>query len=428
MSLAKYFASAGLAFVATSVSMFPAGCDTDRNIDPPNKSFFINYYGGNGNQSAVDMIPGDDGSILLLGNWQADRTQSRIYLVNVNAEGKIIWERKLGSSQDKAKDIEKTPDGNFIIVSDNSSGTSTDIKLLRVSPAGVKLDSAVYGSPGDEIAKTVTPLLDGGFIVTGATEYDTTKLLNPTNPDDLSDIFHYRCNSNLVFDKFTWYEQYGPGTLDIGTKVIQNSPDQFYVFGSSNQTHEGKDGSALNLLYYAIGSGGIIQELNFLGDFDNDTESAFVMEVPSSLGGGIFVAGTETTPSGSINLHVSKLRSPLQFNAVNDELFDRSIPIESRKLSPVAATPSLSDTQGYLLLGNEIQDDGSNNIWLSKIEQGSGSILWSASFGSDEENDTGAAVYQYPDGRIILLGTIGLINNQTKMVLMKLNSTGQLME
>jgi hypothetical protein len=248
------------------------------------------------------------------------------------------------------------------------------------------------------------------------------------NPDDLSDIFHYRCNSSLDFDKFNWYEQYGPGTIDGGTRVIQNSPDLFYVFGFSNQTHDRNPSGTVNLIYYSIGSGGIIRDLNFLGDFDNDTRSAFVMPVPTALGGGFFIAATESTAAGSVNLHVSKLRSPLLFTPGNDELFDLSIPIEARKLSSLSASASLSGIQGYLILANETQDDGTTNIWLSKIDQAKGNLEWSVSFGTDEENDSGAAVHQLADGKILLLGSVGLINNQSKMVLMKLNSSGQLTE
>lgn len=402
-------------------------CDTSSTIDPADKSYFVKYYGGNGNQSGVDMVEAGNGTYLLLGNWQVDRTENRIYLVNVDDRGRIIWEKKLGTSSEQAKDIEPTGDGNFVILSDNSSGSNTDIKLIRINAAGNKIDSVVYGSPGNENATSVTMLLDGGFIVTGATEYDTTFLLNPSNPDDLSDIFHYRCNSTLQFDNFNWYEQYGPGTFDGGTKVIQRSSGQFYVFGFSNQAHTGNTSSNVNLIYYGIGGGGIIQGLNFLGDFDNDTESSYVMEVPSELGGGFFIASTETTDAGSVNLHVSRLRDPLLFDSNDDEVFDQSIPVETRRLTAVSACPSLTGTLGYLLIANEIQDDATNNIWLTKIDQSNGNIIWSTTFGTDEEDDRGAAITQLPDGRILVLGTVGLINNQSKMMLMKVNSTGQLM-
>jgi hypothetical protein len=347
--------------------------------------------------------------------------------VNVDPRGNMIWQKLLGTHQDRAKDIERTRDGNYVILSDVGIGSGTDIKLIRINATGEKIDSVIYGSPGNENGKTVTQLLDDGFIVTGATEYDTTTVLNPTNPEDLSDIFHYRCNQNLIFDNFNWYEQYGPGTVDGGTKVIQSSSDQFYVFGTSNQTHEGNPTGNLNMLYYAIGEGGIVQNLNFLGDFDNDTESVFVMEVPAALGGGLFVAGTESTEAGAVNLHVTKLRTPLQFTSSNDELFDTSIAL-GKRISPVAAAPSLFGIQGYLLVANEVQDDGTSNIWITKVDQSTGDVQWSSTFGTDEENDTGAAVQQLPDGTILVLATGGLVNNQSKMMLMKLNSFGQLMK
>ena len=402
------------------------GCDTDSNIEDPSFKYFVRYYGGNGDQSGVDMIVKDDGNILLLGNWAPDRDESRIYLVEVDSLGSVVWEKKLGSNQDRAKDIEKTSDGNYVILSDVMMGANRDIKLIRITPDGEKIDSAVYGSPGSENAKTVTQLLDQGFIVTGATEYDTTMILNPSNPDDLSDIFHYRCNSNLIFDKFNWYEQYGPGTIDLGTKVVQNTANQFYVFATSNQSHANNPTGNLNMLYYAIGDGGIIQNLNFLGDLDNDTESSFVMEVPLSLGGGLLVAGTETTTAGAVNLHVAKLRTPLQFTSSNDELFDVSVPISGKKLTPVAGAPSLFNIQGYILVANELQADGTTNIWITKIDQSTGQALWSSTYGTDEENDTGAAVKELNDGTMLVFGTGGLINNQSKMMLMKLNSLGQL--
>jgi hypothetical protein len=408
--------------------VFLTCCDTDNNVENPSHKYFVKYYGGDGNQAGVDMITKDDGDILLLGNWAPDNDESRIYLVDVNAEGVIQWERKLGTSQDRARDIERTNDGNYIILSDVGPASATDIKLIRITPDGNKIDSVVYGSPGIENARTVTQLTDNGFIVTGATEYDTTNVLNPGNEDDLSDIFHYRCNQNLVFNRFNWYEQYGPGTLDFGTKVIQNKSDQFYVFGTSNQIHPGNPQGNLNMVYYSVGGGGIIQNVSFLGDFDNDTESSFVMQVPDALGGGLFIAGTESTSAGAMNLHVTKLRTPLVFSPSNDELFDTSIPIGSKKLSPVAGAASVHDIQGYLLVANELQEDGTTNIWITKIRQSDGGVLWSSTYGTDEKNDSAAAVQQLQDGTILVLGTGGLVNNQSKMVLMKLNFSGQLMD
>lgn len=402
-------------------------CDTDRSVDPTSKDYFVKYYGGNGNQYGVDMIQTDDGNFLLLGNWEIDRLERRIYLVKVDQEGKILWEKKLGTDRENAKDIERTLDGNYIILSENSSAGNSNVKLIRIRPDGSKIDSSFYGYEKNEIPETVTPLLDGGFIVTGATAYDTAFIVNP-GPDgsDVSDVFHYRCADNLIFSKTNWSEQYGNGTYDVGIKVIQQAPDLFYVFGASNVYQDEQSTGKINLLYYQIDADGSNGDVKRLGDPNTDTQCSFVMNVPANLGGGLFLVGTESTPAGVANLHVTKLRTPLVFKPADDELFDRSISIGLRKLASVSACAVVTGQQGYLVVANEELGDGTTNIWLTKIDHVTGSVLWSSTFGTVEENDSGASVRELPDGKILMLGTIGLVNNQTKMTLMKLNSRGQL--
>lgn len=403
-------------------------CDYENSVEPPYKNYFVKYYGGDGDQTAVDLIVNNDGSMIILGNWQDDvDSGNKIYLIKVDEHGNVVWEKKLGTFKEKAKDIEPTLDGNYVILSDYKfSETNIDIKLHRLRPDGSPIDSVVYGSIEIDEGSTVTPLDDGGFIVTGSTTLDTTVIIDPNTPNDLSDIFHYRCNSSLVFDSEFWKGQFGPGTLDFGTKVIQYSSNLFYVFGSSNQIHAGNPAGNQNLMYYSINAGGENGTPNYLGDFDSDTQSSFVMPVAEELGAGYLVVGTKFTPSGAISLHATRLRSPLLFNSVNDEQFDREVPVESRRITSLSATSIVHTNPGFLLIGNEARETGSN-IWLTKIDI-NGNQLWSASYGSEAEEDLGAAVRELPNGKIIIAGSVRLINNQYKMVLMKVNSTGQLMD
>jgi hypothetical protein len=412
--------------MTTFLGIFVISCDSSRSVDPADKDYFIKYYGGNGNQTGVDMISKDDGTYLLLGNWENALSEKRIYLVNVDERGRVIKETKLGTTNEDARDIERTVDGNFIILSEDNSGSNSQFKLIRVTGDGAKIDSVIYGSAGHDHPKTVTALYDGGFIIAGVTEY-TEAVINPSAPDDLSDIFFARCDANYNFE-INWDEQYSQGPVEGAVKVIENSPTHFYVFGFSDQDHAGNSSGNVNLFYFEIGATGVAGAYNFLGDYDNDTEAAYVLRAPVALGGEFFVAATEITASGSVDLHVSKLRKNLTFQPADDEIFDRSIPIGSRKLTALAAAQCFTGEKGYLLVANETQEDGTSNIWLTKIHNTTGSVLWSTTFGSEEEDDLGGAVMELADGKILLLGTIGLVNNQSKMVLMKLNSTGQLME
>jgi hypothetical protein len=407
-------------------------CDSEKNIESPYDNYFLKYYGMDGFQVAADMVVDDDGNYFLLGTTSAsadliNSADSRIYLVKVDSKGNVINDYILGTPGDVAKDIEALEDGNFIILADHpTTSDNSDIKLIRITSEGEEIDSVVYGSLGNENGKTVTPLSDGGFIVTGATAYDTTILLNPGNPNDLSDIFHYKCDATLQFDDSDWYEQDGPGTFDGGVKSIEvPTLGEYYVFGSSNQFHAGNPEGKTNLYYSSLNAGGIIQNFNFLGDYDENTESAFVDNVPQELGGGYLLVGTKKYNSGAVTLQVTRLATQLSFTS-SDEVWDRELPIDAKNLEAVSAAAAYRRSQGFLILANETSSDGRQNIWLSKLDL-NGSVKWSRAFGSAEEDDYAAAVMELGDGRILLLGTVNLINGQSKLTLLKLNEQGQLM-
>lgn len=416
-----------LGWMATLI-LLATSCDTQNNVELPDENFFFKLYGGDGDQSAVDLIANEDGSFFILGNWNfGPVTGSRVYLLRISDKGIVLSETLLGTLQDKAKDLETTGDGGLVILCDHQTSTSNiDIKILKLTSEGVVQDSVIYGSPGIERSGAITQLDDDGFIIAGVTEYDTTTVVDPTRPDDVADVFHFRCNANLVFDNILWKSQYGPGTFDSGRKVFQHSSDLFYVFGTSNQPHAGNNAGNRNLFYYSIDGEGANGTPIYLGDFQNETEAAYVLKVPVELGDGFLVLGTERLSNGGVNLFATKLRFPLTFNSLNDAQFQRRIENDSRRVEALSVTSSLVASPGYIIVGNEIRETG-RNIWITKIDQ-NGNKIWSSSIGSEEEDDVAAAVAESDDGRIVVAGTIRLVNNQSKIVLMKLNPEGRLSE
>lgn len=402
-------------------------CDTESNTASPDGNYFMKLYGGDGDQSGVDMVFLDDGSFLLLGNSEFAGVK-KIYLVKVDSKGKITWEKKYGNTTDEAKDIEPTGNGNFVILSNflNPVNDSTDIKLTRIRGDGSKIDSVMYGSSKDDNAQSVTPLLDGGFIVTGWTHYDTSKFKR-VDPNLYSNIFHFRCNANFQFDKATWREFDGAiDKVDVGNKVIQATDGSFYVFGYSDLRFDSAQLEKLNLVYGSISPTGIPLDRKFLGRPELDARSSFVCEVPAALGGGIVLIGTTAKSNGESVIHLSRLRTPLYFNRSNDVGIDEDISISGISLDGISASPAVAGSKGFILLANETRTSGTN-IWLTKVDQ-SAILQWSVSLGSEESNDTGSAVRELPDGKIVVLGTIGIRNGQSKMALFKLNSNGRLQD
>jgi hypothetical protein len=286
----------------------------------------------------------------------------------------------------------------------------------------------VYGSASNkkETPKSVTPLQNGGYIVTGITVADSTT--NPSvNPDLFSNIFHFRCDASLEFNNSNWYEYYGStAQIDGAVKTLQDPSGKFYVFGYSDQIIKPQQQGKLTMLYYRIGDGGTADsEVAILGDSAIDIRADYVHKVDQQLGGGFLIVGTSLNSSGVNTLHAARLRENLQFNPVRDEQFDKDIPVLSTSIEAVSATTSLVAPQGFLLLGEELRTVGTRNLSLTKIDQ-SGQLIWSVSLGSEEENDRAASVFETNDGKIFVLGTVELGDNQTKMALFKLNSTGRL--
>jgi hypothetical protein len=411
-----------------------SSCDTQKSLENPDLEYFVKYYGSDGNQYGVDMLALADGSFLLLGNYYPNDFAPEIYVVRVDAEGGVLWEQRYASkSRSMAKDLELTADGNFIILSEYQSVDSlTNLYLLKISGDGGALASTTFGTPANDYARSVTLVDDGGFIVSGTTEFTSTyNLVN--NPDpDLGDFFNYRFDQNLVqFSSNDWgpiFPGFG-GKFDVAVKAVQRSAD-FYVFGYSNiNLNNTNPDKTLGLFYFKRNSGGGETDPFFPGNVVNvtNTDIHFATEVAPGLGTGFIVIGTAQRSVGFSEIFIARLRSSLTFSSLqSDATIYTAIPL-GRTIRGVAAASSVTGQPGYLVLGNEVRSAGTTNIWLSKIDQ-SGGVLWSSTFGSELDEDRAAAVMELPDGRIVILGTMGLADNQFKMALIKVNPNGQLLK
>jgi hypothetical protein len=396
-------------------------CDTANNVDLPDEHYFMKLYGEDGDQSGVDMVALPDGNFLLLGNSELN-DEKKLDLLKVDPEGQILWQRKYGSITDVAVDIEAIGDGNFVILSSftNPLNQSSDVKLMRITPNGDKIDSVMYGTTANDFPRSVTPLLDGGFIVSGFSELGENL--------GFGNIFHYRCTANLVFldDSNAWISYYGSvGEIDRAIKVFQIEDDRFYVFSYSTQLYPGKLSKNSNFQYYSINATGTANNPAYIGGDTRNLSLSFVCQLSDELAGGFLLLGTEVANGGATDMFVSKLRSDLIFDGIRDDVLGENVFAGTRTQEAVSAAPCLV-SPGFLLLSNEKGTSGTN-IWLTKIDQ-SANIQWSVSLGSKGLDDTAAAVRELPDGRILVLGTVVVRANQTKMAFFKLNSNGRLQE
>ncbi|MFM8912781.1 MAG: hypothetical protein ACKOE6_07700, partial [Flammeovirgaceae bacterium] len=215
------------------------GCDTPGSLEPNETNYFLKYYGLEGEQTGVDFVVNPDGTFVLLGNSRKSVASNwQVYVVKIDAKGKIIWQKTFGGPLDEeARDIELLKDGNLIIAA-NSEKTvgERDVFLIRLSQDGIPIDSVRQGLRNgaielDENVSSVSEVGAGlvnpaGFIVAGSTSGGTNK------PTDLSDAMHMRFTSQLVWisDAIgTWrsrptFGNQGFEGEESATKVVQYNP------------------------------------------------------------------------------------------------------------------------------------------------------------------------------------------------------------
>lgn len=402
-------------------------CDTSSSIDPPEDSFFLKYFGGEGNQEGVDLIANSDGTFFLLGNT-GTVTNRQVYVVKADSRGQIIWEKSFGGKlREEAKDIELTSDGKLVVVANSEKGPGdNDIFLFTLTLDGAKIDSTVYGFAGtDENASSVTQTNDG-FIVAGSTTNVGIKPTGAGGGGDTHDAMHIRFNTNLSIYPNVWGQTNGYNdSFDASAKVIQINPNEFYVFAHSNTIEGG--GGDYNFWIFKLGPTGVATNRLFRGSSTTDDYLSGMAIAPPQSGDGYILSGTSVNKaSGASDISLIKLRKTITFDANGQDFqFERTFSSIDLKSGPNGRTAVFSSpSSNYLVLSNESRS-GNSNFYLTKRSSDGNAIWDEVIFGGDGEDRIGA-VTELPDGKIVILGTMAIGKNfETKMALLKVNSEGR---
>jgi len=403
------------------------GCDTSSSIEAPDENFFLKYYGGEGDQEGVDAVLNTDGTITLFGNTASEKNKQQLYLVNIEQNGRLVWEKSFGGeNNDYAKDIELTDDGRLVIIADTESGPGDfDIMIMTLSLDGNKIDSAGYSNlNSDEVSNSVSQTLDG-FIVSGWT--NNLEIDGDPSSADIQDALHLRFTDNLVLFNNSWPNFSGNGNRDEAIKVIQLSQSEFYIFGYTDSP------TPPDLNYYVerlgefgeSGSGSFI-----LGNVGTDEILSSVSLSPIQSGGeGFLLAGVSQNSNGSsTDIFVVKLRRSLAFSAASDIQFQKTLAVNLGNGADLKVTSFASIGSGFLILTNE-KVGAVQNFYLTKIGN-DGSEVWTNPiiFGGEGDSQIGS-VMELPDGSIGIIGTFSIgQDGEKKMTFIKVNKDGKFLK
>lgn len=426
-------------FVTISFLSSMMGCDSASSIEDPNKSFFMKFFGGDGDQTGEDLVAMPDGTFILFGTTRpsAAGSNSQWYLVKADAKGNQIWEKTFGGTTDEeARDIELTSDGRLVAVGNTyKTSTDRDVRIMTFTLDGVPLDSVLIPildnagnvTKGDEDAASVTETSDG-FIIAGSTTYVSSKTGGIPGSSDPRDALNIRVKKDLKPYQNSWPTTQTNGTFsdDVSKKIYQVS-DGFYLFGFSNSPSSGHTVENYNVWYYKIGFTGISLGNNYLGNQSEDEKPSSVSVAPPQSGGGYVLAGITYNQSGSGSMYVSRLRSSLVFNASDDQ-FRKSLSIVLGSSLNERTSVFASQQGGFYVLTNEKSFNDNQNWILTRVNN-DGATAWNLPivFGG-EGSDSIGAVQELPDGRLVLIGTMRTGKSDTgelKLTLIKVNQDGK---
>ncbi len=428
-----------LAFLSVVFQIGLIACDSTSTIVDPNESYFLKFYGGDGDQTGEDMVILPDGSFILFGTTTPSGTgkTSQWYLVKADSKGHVMWEKTFGGpNNEEARDIELTNDNRLVAVGNYyKTSTERDVFIMTLTLDGIKIDSVLLGlksvatnADTDEDALSVTQTSDG-FIVAGSTT--NTDLKPNSTANDQRDAMHLRFTNNLK-TYANWSQTHGPGTIDVGVKILASGSPlyPFYLFGYTNKFgFSGQVKSDFNFWYFGLNDFGGNSNDFYGGDFIDEQKLGSVAVAPVQSGDGFFLGGITTNSTGASDIYVAKLRKSLVYNAT-DYQFQKPLSINIGINLPSHTSVFAAQQSGFYILVNENSFNANQNWLLTKINI-DGSINWSLPivYGGDGKDAIGA-IQELPDGRIVLLGTMTTGKpdvGELKMTLIKVNQDGKLL-
>lgn len=403
-----------------SVILLALSCDTENAQGF--KDHFIRYYGSDGEQDANDITVTNDNAIIILGTATSVTGAKRIYIIKTDFEGTILWEKQLGSSynEEVAQDIEPITTGadagNYAILSNvmKNAEDSLAIRLTVIAPNGDSLRSVLFNQLESQQAKSVTPLSDGGYYITGkTTDTDASDAGNAALPvPDVEDILVIRYENNFTGVQF---DRIGSSSIGSGIKIFEGTGINYYAgYSDELTTLTGPDPDyEINFTLRTVAPGGASGTPT--GYVGNTTDAEQLASVAKSITSNFYLAvGTQLVGGSNVNrLYGSLLNS--NFSVARENFIQ----------SDAEGVANCGSANGqFLVVGNSIKAGGNRNIWFATVNTLLDITLGPFEFGSLNNDDTASAVAELPNGDIVILGTMNL-ENQNKIALIKLKSNGE---
>jgi hypothetical protein len=212
-------------------------------ISPGGQIIWEKFYGGSLWENAKHIIQTEQGGYVFVGNaYSSDgdltgnHGLSDCWVVKLNSEGVIEWQKNLGgSSHDYAESIIQNEDGTFIFLGltksndHNVSGNhgETDVWIVKLSSSGNIIWQKCFGGSDFEGAGSIINTLNSGYIFSGSTQSTDGTVSGLIG---LADAWLINLDNN---GELIWQQCYGGSLSDYSVQILNTNSNEFVILGSS---------------------------------------------------------------------------------------------------------------------------------------------------------------------------------------------------
>lgn len=322
------------------------------------------WYGGNGQEWVHSIrLTSDKGYFITgrsnssAGDFSSNHGDSDVYVLKIDSVGNTQWQKLFGGTlYDEGWEGEPTPDGGYIVAAYTQSNNGDvsglygnyDSWVLKLDSFGNIVWKYCYGGPGSEVANSVQPTTDKGYIVVGST---TANGGNVTGYQGSGrNLWAVKLDSMGIIQ---WEKCYGAPYGTMGFSV-RKTPDGGYIYGGTATGNggyvSGNHGQYTSDLWAVkTDSIGNVEWQKCLGGTDNDGVVEGIKMGPALDGGYIAIGNTRSNDGDVTGYHGG-----------NTEDFW----IVKLKGTNIADTPTvlIVDTcSGYLFKGTLLTQSGTYN-------------------------------------------------------------------
>ena len=250
---------------------------------------FQKFYGDNGTEYCYSVQQTTDGGFIVAGETDSYGAGNYdAYLIKTNSIGVIAWAKTYGDTAwNWANSVQQTTDGGYIVTggTEYSGNGQGDIWIFKTDASGVIQWQKTSGGSGYDSGYDVRQTSDGGYIACGYQYGDASS-------GDNACLVRLDVNGMVL-----WTKTYSLGISDEYAYTVEQTSDGGFILGGEAYNNPGDAG----LIIKTDASGTVQWAKTYGGSSDY-----WVSRIMPAGNGDYFVAGVASQPS-YINIWLARL-------------------------------------------------------------------------------------------------------------------------